>query len=196
MNIEQNIDQSEALIQWLEKQLDDLEISAEERTRLAASCLDMAFEHHKATVLLVDSKLYGSAFSLSRLIFESYVRGVWIQLCATEKEITKYKKDKLDKNFSTLIEEIEKCDGFEKGILSEAKSANWKAMNSFTHSGYFQTARRSKEETIEPNYKDEEIIELLNIANALGMLSALQLAILANKNELAVVMLEKFKNMP
>ncbi len=200
MNTQEIIDKSEALIQWLDKQIDGLEISSEEKMRLSAGCLDMALEHQKAIVLLVANKLYGSAFSLARLIFEAYVRGVWLQMCASDTEIEKYKNDKLEKNFSTLIQDIENCDGFEEGILSAAKTANWISMNSFTHSGYLQAVRRNKEETIEPNYTDEEIIELLNIANALAMLSALQMALLADKKELANGMLEKskiiFRNTP
>ena len=179
----------------MDEQIDGLEVSSDERMRLSAGCLDMALEHQKAIVLLVANKLYGSAFSLARLIFEAYVRGVWLQLCASESEIEKYKNDKLEKYFSTLIQEIENCDGFEEGILSAAKTENWIAMNSFTHSGYLQAVRRNKEETIEPNYNDEEIIELLNVANALGMLSALQLALLAGKKELANEMLKKSKIM-
>lgn len=195
MNIQEIIDKSEELIQWIDKQIDGLEITSEERVRLAAGCLDMVLEHQKAIVLLVANKLYGSAFSLARLIFEAYVRGIWLQMCASDTEIEKYKKDKLEKDFSTLIKDIESCNGFEEGILSTAKAANWISMNSFTHSGYLQAVRRNKEETIEPNYTDVEIIELLNIANALGMLSALQIALLADKKELANGMLEKSKIM-
>ena len=68
-------------------------------------------------------------------------------------------------------------------------------MNSYTHSGYLQSVRRNKGETIEPNYTPEEIIEVLNIANALGMLSALQVALLAEKQELANGLLEKSKTL-
>jgi hypothetical protein len=144
-------------------------------------------------VLLVANKLYGSAFSLARLIFEAYVRGVWLQMCASETEIKKFKKDELEKNFNMLINEIERCDGFNEGILSAAKATNWLSMNSFTHSGFLQVVRRNKEDSLEPNYTDEEIIELVNIANALGMLSALQIALLAGKNKLVNDMLEKSK---
>jgi len=193
MNIQELINKSEELIQWLDQQIDGLEISSEERTRLAAGCLDMALEHQKAIVLLVANKLYGSAFSLARLIFEAYVRGVWLQMCATDAEIEEYKNDKLKKNFASLIQDIENCDGFDEKVLSTAKTANWISMNSYTHSGYLQTVRRNKEETIEPNYTEEEINEVLNIANALGMLSALQVSLLAGKKELANGMLEKSK---
>jgi len=193
MDIREVIIKSDALIQWLDQQIDGLEISSEERTRLAAGCLDTALEHQKAIVLLVANKLYGSAFSLARLIFEAYVRGVWLQMCASDSEIEKYKNDELNKTFASLIQDIEKCDGFNEGVLSTAKAANWNPMNSYTHSGYLQSVRRNKEETIEPNYTAEEIIEVLNIANALGMLSALQVALLANKQELANGLLENLK---
>lgn len=193
MNIQEAIIESEALIQWLDKQIDGLKISSEERMRLAVGCLDMALEHQKAIVLLVAKKIYGSAFSLARLIFEAYVQGLWLQMCASESEIGKYKKDKLNKTFASLIKDIEKCDGFNEGILSAAKDANWKAMNSFTHSGFLQIVRRHKEETIEPNYTEEEIIEVLNMTNALGMLSALQVALWSGKQDLVNALIKKSK---
>jgi hypothetical protein len=98
MNIRNTIIQSEELIQWLDTQIDGLEIASEERIRLAAGCLDMALEHQKAIVLLVANKLYGSAFALARLIFEAYVRGIWLQMYASETEIEKFKKDELKKS--------------------------------------------------------------------------------------------------
>jgi hypothetical protein len=195
MNTQETIDKSESLIQWLDKQIDGLQVSADSRLRLSVACLDMALEHQKAIVLLVANKLCGSAFSLIRLEFESYVRGVWLQLCASESEIEKFKNDKLKKTLTSLIQDIENCDGFEEGILSAAKTENWIAMNSFTHCGYLQAARRNKEESIEPNYTEKEIIELLNITNALGMLSALQIVLMADKKELASKMIEKSKLM-
>jgi hypothetical protein len=82
MNIQIIIQKSESLIQWTEKQIDGLEVSSDERIRLSAGCLDVALEHQKAIVLLVANKLYGTAFSLARLTFEAYVRGVWLQNCA------------------------------------------------------------------------------------------------------------------
>jgi len=191
--MQEAITKSEALIQWLDQQIHGLVFPNEERTRLAASCLDVALEHQKAIVLLVANKLYGSAFSLARIIFEAFVRGVWLQMRASDDELEKYKKDKLEKRFFTLIKEIEECDGFKEGILSAAKAENWNHMNSFTHSGYLQSMRRNKEESIESNYTTEEVLEVLNIANALGMLSALQIAILADKQDLSLQLQEKMK---
>ncbi len=191
MKIDSEIQKSEALIQWMDKKIDGLEIRSDEKTRISAACFDVALEHQKAIVLLIAKKLIGSAFSLVRILFEAYIRGLWIGKCATDKEVLKFKKNKLDKKFGTLIQEIEKQDGFQEGVLSKAKAANWKAMNSYTHSGFLQSVRRNKEETIEPNYVEDEILEVLGFSKAVGVLSALQIALMAGNKELANDLLEK-----
>jgi len=191
MNMEEELRKSENLIRWLDQQIDGLEINADDRTILAASCLDIALEHQKAVVLLISKKLIGSAFSLARLIFEAYIRGLWLSQCASEQEIEDYKTDKLEKNFSTLIKEIEELDGFKEGVLSTVKKITWKAMNSYTHSGFLQVVRRNKTETIEPNYTKAEIIEVIGYANAVGFLSALQIALIAGNETLVNDLLKK-----
>jgi hypothetical protein len=45
MDLQEIINKSEELIQWLDTQIDGLEIASEEKIRLAAGCLDMALEH-------------------------------------------------------------------------------------------------------------------------------------------------------
>lgn len=193
MKIDEKIKQSEALIQWMDRRIDGLEISSDDRTRISAGCLDISLEHHKAIVLLIANTLNGSAFSLARLLFEAYIRGLWLGRCATEQEIEKYQQDQLRKPFETLVQEIEQLEGFNEGILSEAKAANWNSLNSYTHSGYLQIVRRNKTYTIEPNYDTEEVIEVLGFANAIGMLSALQVALLACNENFAMELLEKSK---
>jgi hypothetical protein len=193
MKISELIIESEELIQWLGKCIDGIEISLEARTRLAAGCLDTALEHHKAILLLVSRSLYGSAFALVRLLFEAYTRGIWLHRCASDSDLDLFKAKKLDKKFSTFIQEIERIDGFDEGVLLNAKLKSWNAMNSYTHSGFMQIARRNTESTIEPNYSEDEIIEVLNFANAMGLLSALEISLLAGSEQLANSILEKAK---
>jgi len=76
MSVENEIQKSEQLIQWLDQNIHGLEIKSDDRSRLAAGCLDIALEHQKSIVLLTEHRLYGSAATLVRLIFEAYVRGV------------------------------------------------------------------------------------------------------------------------
>ena len=193
MRIDNKIKKSEALIQWMDQKIDGFEISSEERTRISAASFDIALEHQKAIVLLVANKLVGSAFSLVRILFEAYIRGLWLGKCATDEEIEKFKKNKLEKTFGTLIQEIEQHDGFREGVLSKAKAAGWKAMNSYTHSGFYQSVRRNKDETIEPNYDENEILEVLGFSDAIGMLAALQIALMAGNEEFAKELLDRSK---
>lgn len=191
MTIIEKIKRSEAFIQWLDKKINGLAINSDSRTRISATCFQISREHHKAIVLLISHKLIGSAFSLLRLLFEAYIRGVWLGRCATEDELEKYKNDKLSKKFETLIKEIEQIDGFEQGVLSEAKRINWSAFNSFTHSGFFQIVRSNTPETIEPNYDEEEILGALGYADAVALLSALQIAFFAGNEEFIKELAEK-----
>ena len=193
IDVDCQVRKSKALIQWMDQKIDGLEISSDDRTRISAACFDIALEHQKAIVLLIANKLFGTAFSLARLLFEAYIRGLWLAKCATDKELEDFKKDKLKKKFDTLIKEIERQDGFEEGILSKAKSANWKAMNSYTHSGFFQAVRRNKDKTIEPNYAEDEILEVLGFSDAIGMLAALQIALMAGEEAFAKDLLERSK---
>lgn len=193
MKIQEKIQKSETLIHWLDKKIDGLKISSDDRSRISASCFDVALEHQKAILILIANKLIGSAFSLVRILFEAYIRGLWIGKCATDKEIEKFKKNKLKKTFGTLIQEIEQKDGFQEGVLSKAKAANWTAMNSYTHSGFFQTVRRNTEESIEPNYDEDEILEALMFSDAISLLTALQIAIMAGNTEFANELLERSK---
>jgi len=150
-------------------------------------------EHQKAIILLIAKKYYGSAFSLIRIIFETWVRSLWLNYCASEQEIEKFKKNKLNKKFYELVEEVEKVDGYKGGTISKAKKAGWQAMNSFTHSGYTQVERRFGEYSIEPNYDTEEINEAINFTNATGLLCCLEIAFLANDEQFSSELLEKIK---
>ena len=84
MKIYDKIRKSEALIQWMDQKIDGLEISSEDRTMISAACFDVALEHQKAIVLLIANKLVGSAF-LVRILFEAYIRGLWIAVQLKKK---------------------------------------------------------------------------------------------------------------
>lgn len=191
MRVEKEIKEAERIIQWLDKKIDGLEISSEDRFRVAAGCLDMALEHHKSLVLLIANDLYGSAMALVRLVFESYIRGCWLAYCATEAQIRKFLDDKLDKEFFELIADIEKHEAFNAGTLSLVKETSWTVMNSFTHSGFMQIARRNTSTSIVPNYTDEELIDAIETGDSFSLLTAIAIADLAGDEKLAKEVFEE-----
>jgi len=180
------IDKAFELHHWIIKNLDGLEVSRERRALLSVSCYDTVIEHHIGISTLLKSNINGSAFALVRPLFETFVRGVWLRHCATEDEIDKYVSDRLDKKFYQLIEEVEKLESFRDGVLSGLKESAWKAMNSYTHGGIQQVGRRSKDAYIEPDYSDEEVIEVVKLSGSFALLSLQQIAFEVGENELAI----------
>jgi len=189
------IAKAEELIQWLDGQIDGVAIPSDLRSRVAGGCLDVALEHQKAIVLLVAQRLYGSAFALARLTFEAYVRGVWLHQCASDTEIRKFQAETPLPIFASLLSDIEKLDSFSSGILSAAKKKSWAAMNSFTHTGFSQIVRRNNAGSIEPNYDEVELLEIVNFAGGYGIMAAVEIAHLANNELLANALLAKAKEM-
>jgi hypothetical protein len=191
MNLQDCIKQSEELAQWLDRRIDGVEVPSDLRTRLAGGCLDMAFEHHKAVILLIAHRLNGSALSILRLLFEAYVRGVWLHQCASEIDLKRFLEERSDRTFASLLDDIEALEGFSDGVLSAVKRQAWKAMCSFAHTGFQQVVRRNRDSTIEPDYDEAELLETLNFADAVALLAAIETSILAGDHQLAVDFLEK-----
>ncbi|MCW9032872.1 MAG: DUF5677 domain-containing protein [Rhodospirillales bacterium] len=143
----------------------------------------MAAEHHRSIIILIENELYGSAFSLVRPMFEATVKGIWLHNCATSNDIKRYKKAKTSSTFTELIRSIENIDVYNSGLLTKIQTQSWKAMHDYVHTGIRQISRRMTEEFIEPNYADDEIIEVISFSNTNGYIVAIATCYLANDAE-------------
>jgi hypothetical protein len=193
LELSQAITKSKELSNWISQNTNGLSMVVERRTRLAAGCLHLAFDHHDAIILLTEHRIYGSAFALLRLLFEAYIRGCWLQHCASETDLDKFEQDNFNNSFGSLINDLEKLEAFGVGVLSQAKQDSWKLFNSFTHSGYHHVRRRYTENAIEANYPDLELVAALDFAGAAAIMSTLALAIVAGNDDLARKAYEKSK---
>ena len=151
---------------------------------MACACFDMVLEHYKAITELINLRLPGSAFSLSRLLFESCIRGVWLHRCATDQDVSRYERDKFDKKMFELIADIEKTEGFESKMFSKAKAQTWKSLNSLTHSGYEQLGRRFNGNIQEPSYTESDQINMLNHAKALAFIAVYMVSLVSENSVL------------
>lgn len=61
-----------------------------ERNVGSATLFDLAHEHAKSIAILIDHKLFGSAYALLRPCIEAYIRGSWLLYCATDDEVTRF----------------------------------------------------------------------------------------------------------
>ncbi len=198
-SLAERIDQSEELICWLDRLIEVLSIPTNDRVVIAASCQDVALEHHKSIVLTTREQLHGSAFALVRIEFEAYVRGQWLRYCASDDEVATFKeRDRLDKKFGQMIDDLEGHEAFNVGVLSQIKQESWRAMNSFTHTGRLQVVRRISATKIGSNYPEEEIVDTLDFADYMALLAALAIVNvttgkLADREALAERLLERMK---
>ncbi len=182
-------------VEWLRQQVHGKHLPAILRVRAAGACLNLAQEHHHSIVFLVEHQLYGSAFALVRPAFEAYVRGEWLVLCATDENenvesfLNNGQKLKLDK----LLADLERTPAFSAGVLSKMKDKSWCAMCDYVHTGERHVWRRNTADAIEACYEDGEICEVLSFAEAIGFLSVMGVATLADDSELASRVYEKFE---
>ena len=143
------------------------EYADDPKTMITVAWLDQAMEHHEAIVKLIREKLYGSAFSLVRGIFELLFKAHWVVGCATIQEAEKIaRKDTFDfPGTASMVEAVDKAFGT-GSHFADIKKQGWKAMNSFTHGGLLQLTRRFSGRRVEPNYKPGEIEEVVNSTTA------------------------------
>ncbi len=163
------------LIGWIDQHTSGLSFPTDDRTMIALGCFDVAIEHQAAIALLAGASLHGSAFALLRVLAESLIRGLWLLHCASEGELEKFKRGKLDKKIPILISEFETKIGTPAGVLTNFKEAAWNALNGYTHTGFHQVSRRHSPGRVECSYTEHEVSQALDVARALGVIAAIQL---------------------
>ncbi|WP_292994250.1 hypothetical protein [Nitrosomonas sp.] len=180
-------------VEWLRLTIHERELPANNRVRASGACLAIAQDHHHAIVLLMDEHLYASSFALLRIAFEAYVRGEWLALCATDIEVAKFLKGCEPPKINCLLKDLERAPAFMEQTLSHIKERTWKTMCSYTHTGGMHVQWWNTAEAIEPNYSDEELLNVLRFAETIGSLSVLAIVTLMNDEHPAEQVLDKFK---
>jgi hypothetical protein len=153
------------------------------KNMVLAAYVNIALEHHKAIWLLSESGLNGSALAMVRLVWDPYLRALWINKVATEQQIEQASRDEF--KFPPMRqmredikqaygdhsdpEQMEKLDDF----LQSVKEV-WQAMSSYTHSGGLQIGRQFTVDEVKPKYSEGAIAEALNLVT-LALLLLLQM---------------------
>lgn len=75
------------LSNWIARNQNEMNVGGGRVKHVPAAVLGLAIEHQMAIQDLVARQHLGSAFALVRPQFEALVRGIWLDLCATEDEL-------------------------------------------------------------------------------------------------------------
>jgi hypothetical protein len=166
--IEISLNKGDALRQKIARMIRNYKLPNEIRILLVTCYFDIIFEHHQAIILLIKHRLYGSAFSLFRSVYEALHRALWIKECACNQQVEEIMKNDRRSVFPPMeqmlihIDEAYNAGQFFQNIGNKKA---WKSMNSYTHSGLLQLQRRYVNGMIKPNYNEGEILEVLNFTN-------------------------------
>ena len=186
-----NIQKSEKLADDLASSLKNRSFSGSQRNRLSVSCFDVVHEHHRSILLLAAHHLYGSVFTLARPIYEAFVQGMWLRLCATEDQMRKVIDGERSPHLQSLVSAIEKKEKDWGFVLAAIETKHGPVFNSFVHTGMAQIARRNTQNHIESNYDTKEVGYIIGFADALAILAGLQIAIIAGDSALSVELDQK-----
>jgi hypothetical protein len=164
--VEDELKQAEGVANEIKSVITPLKYADDEWSTTVIAFIDQALEHHTATMLLIRSSLFGSAFALLRSIVEIVVRGVWIATCANDAQIKKFReKDELDMSFGAMSKAIDAACGID--FFQNLKTKTWDALNSYTHTGALQLGRRFNGDKLEPSYRDGEKIEVIRMSTTM-----------------------------
>jgi hypothetical protein len=181
------------LVEWLRLSVHEHNLPATNRSRASAGCFGIAQDHHHAIVVLICHRLYASSFSLLRIEFEAFIRGLWLWFCASNEQVEKFVAGSEPPQINVLLNSVEMTPGFTEKVLSGIKSKNWRALCAYTHTGGLHIQRWNSNEAVEPNYEPDEIEEVLSFAELIAMMSALGIAQVASDNSLAQKILERMQ---
>lgn len=169
--IEESIQKNGCWVDHVNSLCEEIRIEPSVKNRVSASLQHLSLEHFAGIHILLSNQHYGSAFALLRSQFESYIRGLWFLLLATDAELDKFIHDKLNPGVGRLINELERLDLYKDNALSGIKAKIWGNLCSYAHGGAHQIALRNKPDAIENDIQEEELIQLLFLSNDLALLS-------------------------
>lgn len=164
MNISEGLKSAKEIGAWLRHQVDGIDIPSGKREAAAIALFQQTLDIADAIVVLLEKKLPGPALTLARPMHEAFVRAVWLLNHATESGVDQFVKGKCP-NFPTLLKEI--GDDYETGgnWIKGMSELNLKSFHDLTHGGMEHVVRRMTEEAIEPNYRADELLNLLKVRN-------------------------------
>ncbi len=149
-----------------------------QRDILLVGFLTNALCHYRSIVVLIERRLYHSAFALFRVLFENVVRGLYMYNTFDDDKIKKlYHSENWDaKEFfkgkmQIICKDIDNTYGNQYGKLSFEKTRKkvYSCMCDYTHTGPQQIARNfnNAQSTIESTFSEDLIVSTLSDSSIL-----------------------------
>lgn len=182
MDIGESLRSAKEIGSWLHSKTNNISVPNNKRTVMAVALFQQAVDISDGIVLLFDNNLPGPAMALARPLHEGYVRGLWLLEHASEEKVEKFAEGKCP-NFPALLKDIGDAPETGGKFIKGMTDLNLDSFHDLTHGGMEHVVRRYSESAIEPNYAEEEIVNLIKARNQYCMLITCFLLQIANKYE-------------
>ena len=169
---------------WIGINTNNLSVPNREKDKTAMKILQQSMDLGDAILLLLNHNLPGPAFTIARPHFETYVCGVWLFDIASPNEISAYLSG-ITPKIDTLVKKISKIYPETHSWRKKNKELNLRSFHGLAHSGAEHVIRRASDDggSIEPNYKEEEIIQLIKHCTTVQIGIAVYTLLIADKPE-------------
>lgn len=190
MDIAESLRSAKEIGSWLHSKTNNISVPSNKRTVMAVAIFQQALDISDGIVLLFDNNLPGPAMALARPLHEGYVRGLWLLEHASEEKVEKFTAGQCP-NFPALLKDIGEAPETGGKFVKGMTDLNLDSFHDLTHGGMEHVIRRYTESAIEPNYAEEEIINLIKVRNKYYMLITCFLLQIANEQKSMEELIEK-----
>lgn len=169
------LNRSKALSEWLYGWMSETSSTeATRRNRATLAYAGLTMEHREALLLLIDVGAHASAMALTRSLLEAYALALWVGEIQDDAAFDMHVMQRHDppaagKIFQKLAK---RAPGIGEGFFTALKN-HYKTLCDYSHGGPRQLSRWVRSETIEPNYDDAQMAEVLRLSDVVCLLAAI-----------------------
>ncbi|MEZ8741086.1 DUF5677 domain-containing protein [Photobacterium swingsii] len=150
---------------------------ADNRKKLSLALMYLSNEHFHSILHLCNRGIPASGFALLRPQYEAYIRGLWINYCATDEQVNRVYADKgFKKNNFDMLSALESLNKFSDGRLTHLNSVVWDKSHDFSHGGSIQAKWHIDGESIGSMYTNKEVNGLLTVSSSMSLSNSLSIA--------------------
>lgn len=164
-NLAECVNNNDELIKKIGKIVEKIEVpDSNQKAMLFSAFLQDANSHFLSMNILIETRLYNSAFALVRIFFDTIIRGQYAIHIWDDAFIDQMLATTNDWSFPSTAKMCQELDGYFGGdIFERIRKNSYGMMCDYTHTGQTQIARHFNESTatIEPHFDKSLIIDTL-----------------------------------
>lgn len=176
------------------QQVNIVDIQCSPKNAHAIALFDLANEHSRSIFVLAKAEMFSSAFALARSCIEAFIRGAWLQLCASDEQAEDvWNRDGKWPDLVAMLKQIDAAHALDKNYLTERYIQNIGILSSLTHGLKAQSYRRLVNKRMAFCVSDDEITGLLSEACFISIVATMGICEIANRVDAIIALKGTFE---